>query len=345
VSERGSKVQGAFGRLWGSKGASDSGPTTEPATATENEAPAKVAGWFGRLKQGLGKTSAKLSDGITGIFTKKKLEATTLDELEDLLIEADLGVGTAENIITALRNGRFDKDISADDVRSVLKSEVERVLGPVAKPLIVDGTHKPHVILVVGVNGTGKTTTIGKLAAQLHGEGKKVMLAAADTFRAAATEQLETWAERAGVPVITRGQGADPGAVVYDAVDAALEQNADVLIVDTAGRLHAKANLMRELEKLRNIIRRRIPDAPHEVLLVIDATTGQNGVLQAKSFLQAVAVTDVAVTKLDGTAKGGIAFAIAQDIERPIRYVGTGEKIGDLAMFDSQAFVDALFTE
>src|SRR6185436_3471532 len=198
VSERGSKVQGGFGRLWGSKGASDAGPTTETSAATPHEAPAKAAGWFGRLKQGLGKTSAKLSDGITGIFTKKKLEAATLDDLEDLLIEADLGVGTAENIVTALRKGRFDKDISADDVRSVLKREVERVLAPVAKPLIVDGTHKPHVILVVGVNGTGKTTTIGKLAAQLHGEDKKVMLAAADTFCAAAIDQLGIWGERTG---------------------------------------------------------------------------------------------------------------------------------------------------
>jgi len=198
----------------------------------------------------------------------------------------------------------------------------------------------------LGHNGAGKTTLIAKLAYRLKNQfGKRVLLAAGDTFRAAATEQLETWAERVGVPVISRGQGADPGAVVYDAIEAVSNGDVDVLIIDTAGRLHAKTNLMLELQKLRNIIRRRFPDAPHEVLLVIDATTGQNGVLQAKSFLKAVDVTHVAVTKLDGTAKGGIAFAIAQDIERPIRYVGTGEKMTDLALFDAETFVESLFAQ
>jgi fused signal recognition particle receptor len=223
----------------------------------------------------------------------------------------------------------------------MLKAEMVRVLQDQSGRQPVQA--HPYVLLVVGVNGVGKTTMIAKLAHRLKTQfGKSVLLAAGDTFRAAATEQLETWAERVGVPVISRGQGADTGAVVYDAVDAALQQNVDILIIDTAGRLHAKVNLMRELEKVRNIIKRRIPDAPHEVLLVIDATTGQNGVLQAKAFLEAVEVTDVAVTKMDGTAKGGIAFAIAQDIERPIRYIGTGEKMTDLALFDSQTFVDSL---
>jgi fused signal recognition particle receptor len=266
------------------------------------------------------------------------------DDLEALLVQADVGVETTQYLVNRTKdrvNRHGVKRIR--EARDMLKAEMVRTFQDQVR---APAQARPYVLLVVGVNGAGKTTLIAKLAHRLRSQfGKNVLLAAADTFRAAATEQLETWAERAGVPVITRGQGADPGAVVYDAVEAALAQDVDVLIIDTAGRLHAKANLMRELEKLRNIIRRRIPDAPHEVLLVIDATTGQNGVLQAKAFMQAVDVTDVAVTKLDGTAKGGIAFAIAQDIERPIRYIGTGEKLGDLAMFDSQAFVDALFHE
>jgi fused signal recognition particle receptor len=267
------------------------------------------------------------------------------DDLEALLVQADVGVETTQYLVNRTKDRCNRNGVKRiREAKSMLQAEMVRTFQEFAGQR--QSTARPYVLLVVGVNGAGKTTLIAKLAYRLKAQfGKNVLLAAADTFRAAATEQLETWAERAGVPVITRGQGADPGAVVYDAVDAALEQNVDVLIVDTAGRLHAKANLMRELEKLRNIIRRRIPDAPHEVLLVIDATTGQNGVLQAKSFMQAVDVTDVAVTKLDGTAKGGIAFAIAQDIERPIRYIGTGEKLGDLAMFDAQAFVDSVFLE
>jgi fused signal recognition particle receptor len=226
----------------------------------------------------------------------------------------------------------------------MLKAEMVRVFQDQVKPQ-TSSTPKPYVILVVGVNGAGKTTLIAKLASRYkHRFGKRVMLAAGDTFRAAATEQLETWAERAGVPCVSIGQGSDSAAVVYKAIDAALEQDVEVLIIDTAGRLQAKFNLMQELEKVRNIIARKLPDAPHETLLVIDATTGQNGVLQAKAFLKSAAVTDVAVTKMDGTAKGGIAFAIAQDIERPIRYLGTGEKIEDLALFDAQGFVDALFS-
>jgi len=266
------------------------------------------------------------------------------DDLEALLVQADVGVETTQYLVNRTKDRCNRNGVKRiREAKDMLKAEMVRTFQDQVRPPV---QARPYVLLVVGVNGGGKTTLIAKLAHRLKAQfGKQVLLAAADTFRAAATEQLETWAERADVPVITRGQGADPGAVVYDAVEAALAQDVDVLIVDTAGRLHAKANLMRELEKLRNIIRRRIPEAPHEVLLVIDATTGQNGVLQAKAFTQAVDVTDVAVTKLDGTAKGGIAFAIAQDIERPIRYVGTGEKMTDLAMFDSQAFVDALFLQ
>jgi fused signal recognition particle receptor len=265
------------------------------------------------------------------------------EDLEALLIQADVGVETSMYLVNRTKDRVNRHGVKrAREVRDMLKAEMVRVLQDQAgrTPPVA----KPYVILVVGVNGVGKTTLIAKLAHRLKNQfGKRVLLAAGDTFRAAATEQLEAWAERAGVPVVSRGQGADPGAVAYDAVEAALAQDVDVLIIDTAGRLHAKTNLMRELEKVRNIIRRRIPDTPHEVLLVIDATTGQNGVLQAKAFLEAVDVTDVAVTKLDGSAKGGIAFAIAQDIERPIRYIGTGEKMTDLAMFESQGFVDSLF--
>jgi fused signal recognition particle receptor len=283
---------------------------------------------------------------ISGLFAvDDPITEEFWDDLEALLIQADVGVETSTYLVYRTKDRTTRHGVKrVREAKEMLKTEMVRVLQDQAgRP---PSAARPYVILVVGVNGAGKTTLIAKLAHRLNVQfGKRVLLAAADTFRAAATEQLETWATRAGVPVITRGQGADPGAVVYDAVEAALEQDVDVLIIDTAGRLHAKANLMRELEKLRNVIRRKIPDAPHEVLLVIDATTGQNGVLQAKSFMQAVDVTDVAVTKLDGTAKGGIAFAIAQDIEQPIRYIGTGEQIGDLAMFESQAFVDALFIE
>ncbi|MBC8161029.1 MAG: signal recognition particle-docking protein FtsY [Roseiflexaceae bacterium] len=266
------------------------------------------------------------------------------DDLEALLIQGDVGVETTQYLVSRTidrvnRNGV--KRIR--DAKQMLRAEMVAVLQEHAAPRQIAA--KPYVVLVTGVNGVGKTTLIAKLAHRYKTHGKSVMLAAADTFRAAATEQLEAWGQRAGVPVITRGQGADPGAVVYDAMDAALEQQVDILIIDTAGRLHAKTNLMKELTKLKQIISRKLEGAPHEVLLVIDATTGQNGVLQAKSFMQAADVTDVAITKMDGSAKGGIAFAIAQDIERPIRYIGTGEKMTDMAMFDSQAFVDSLLTE
>ena len=283
---------------------------------------------------------------ISGLFsTNDPITDELWDDLEALLIQADVGVETSMYLVNRTKDRVNRHGVKrAGDVRDMLKTEMVRVLQDQAGRQPPQA--HPYVILVVGVNGAGKTTLIAKLAHRLKVQyGRDVLLAAGDTFRAAATEQLETWAQRVGVPVISRGQGADPGAVVYDAVDAALEQNVDVLIIDTAGRLHAKTNLMRELEKIRNIIKRRIPEAPHEVLLVIDATTGQNGVLQAKAFLEAVDVTDVAVTKLDGTAKGGIAFAIAQDIERPVRYIGTGEKMTDLALFDSQTFVDSLLSE
>jgi fused signal recognition particle receptor len=332
-----SKAQSAFGRLWGGKDPRE--------TAAEVEVPVEAAnkgGWLRRLKQGLGKTSTKLSDGIAGIFTKKKLEAATLDDLEDLLIESDLGVGTAENIIAALRKGRFDKDISADDVRVVLKNEVERVLAPVAKPLVVDSAHKPHVILMVGVNGTGKTTTIGKLAAQFRAQGKKVMLAAADTFRAAAIDQLGIWGERTGASVVAGAVGADAAGLVYDALARAREEDVDVLLVDTAGRLQNKEGLMEELAKIVRVVRKLDTSAPHDVLLVLDATTGLNALSQVEVFRERAGVTGLVMTKLDGTARGGILVAISAKHAIPVHAVGIGESIDDLQPFDAGEFAQAI---
>ncbi|MEI9898773.1 MAG: signal recognition particle-docking protein FtsY [Hyphomicrobium sp.] len=351
------KVQSAFGRLWGGKRAEEpaSDTTTErmgeaaAQTATEvavdvapQEQPAVKTSWLSRLKQGLGKTSAKLTDGITGLFTKKKLGAATLDDLEDLLIESDLGVATAENIIATLRKGRFDKDISADDVREVLKSEVERVLAPVARPLVVDGKHKPHVILMVGVNGTGKTTTIGKLAAQFRAQGKKVMMAAGDTFRAAAIEQLRIWGERTGAEVVSGAAGADAAGLVYDAYARALEEGVDVLLVDTAGRLQNKEGLMEELSKVVRVLRKLDPTAPHTVLLVLDATTGQNALSQVDVFRERAGVTGLVMTKLDGTARGGILVAISAKHGLPVHAIGVGEGVDDLQPFDAGEFAQAI---
>ena len=279
---------------------------------------------------------------IASLFGVSQISNELWDDLESLLVQADVGIPTATYLVARTKaQVKRAGVVDPQEVRAILHAEMVQVLQDQVRP--ENDTARPYVILVVGVNGAGKTTLIAKLAHRYLVHGKKVLLAAGDTFRAAATEQLETWAERVGVPVITRGQGADPGAVVYDAVEAATTSDCDVLIIDTAGRLHAKVNLMQELTKLRNIIRRKIPNAPHEVLLVIDGTTGQNGVLQAKAFAAASDVTGVVVTKLDGTAKGGIAFAIAREIQRPVRYVGTGERITDLALFDATTFVDALF--
>ncbi len=298
-----------------------------------------------QVNQSLEKSRQGIFGRISQIFASDDPITEELwDELEEALIQGDVGLETTQYLVNRTRDrvNRYGTK-RANEARDMLKAEMvrvfqEQVRQPPASP------PQPYVMLVIGVNGAGKTTLIAKLAHRMkHRFGKQVVLAAGDTFRAAATEQLETWAERAGVPCVSLGQGADSAAVVYKAIDAALEQQADVLIIDTAGRLQAKFNLMQELEKVRKIIERKLPGAPHEVLLVIDATTGQNGVLQAKAFLKSGGVTDVAVTKMDGTAKGGIAFAVAQDIERPIRYLGTGEKLGDLALFDAQTFVDALF--
>jgi len=270
------------------------------------------------------------------------LTAQVWEDLEDLLVQADVGINTTTELVKRVKERVRRAGVNEPaEAQQMLHDEMVKILMEQDVPLAQ--TAKPHVVLVVGVNGAGKTTLIAKLAHRYIDKGQKVVLAAGDTFRAAAAEQLETWGARVGVPVVSRGQGGDPGAVVFEAMDVATNSDCDVVIIDTAGRLHAKVNLMQELTKLHSIIRRKMPDAPHEVILVIDATTGQNGVLQAKAFAAASAVTAVAITKMDGTAKGGIAFAIAQEIKRPVRYVGTGEKMTDLALFDATTFVDALF--
>ena len=304
--------------------------------------PAKKPGWFSRLKAGLTKTSTKLSDGIASVFTKRKLDADTLQELEDLLIQADLGVETAVRITEAVAKGRYERGISADDVRAVLAREVEMVLGPVAQPLRLDADLQPQVILVVGVNGTGKTTTIGKLAARYVQDGKKVMLAAGDTFRAAAIDQLKIWGERTGAAVVARDVGADAAGLAFDALKAAREGGYDVLLIDTAGRLQNKHALMAELEKVTRVIRKLDPAAPHSVLLVLDATTGQHALNQVAVFRERVGVTGLVMTKLDGTARGGILVAIAAKFGLPVHAIGVGEGVDDLQAFDAGEFARAI---
>ncbi|MFN3744743.1 MAG: signal recognition particle-docking protein FtsY [Hyphomicrobiaceae bacterium] len=314
-----------------------------PAEAAKPEAaPAQKAGWFSRLRAGLTKTSSKLSEGITSLFTKSRLDVDTLDDLEDLLIQADLGVETATRITTALSQGRYAKGISQEDVRGVLAAEVERVLAPVAKPLVLDPSRRPHVILVVGVNGAGKTTTIGKLAQQFRRAGRSVMLAAGDTFRAAAIDQLKIWGERTGSPVVAHKVGADAAGLAFDALKAAREAASDVLLIDTAGRLQNKQALMDELEKVVRVLRKIDPSAPHTVLLVLDATTGQNALSQVEVFKDRAGVTGLVMTKLDGTARGGILVAIAARFGLPVHAIGVGEAADDLQPFDAKEFARAI---
>ncbi|MGH1419606.1 MAG: signal recognition particle-docking protein FtsY [Hyphomicrobiaceae bacterium] len=315
---------------------SDVSPPREPDAKSEKK------GWFQRLKGGLTKSSSKLSEGITGLFTKAKLDADTLDDLEDVLIQSDLGIETSMRITQALSKGRYEKGIGQDDVRKVLAEEVERVLEPVAIPLKVNKDNSPHVILMVGVNGTGKTTTIGKLAAKLKSEGHKVMMAAGDTFRAAAIDQLKVWGERTKTPVISRDVGSDASGLVYDALTAARAENCGVLLVDTAGRLQNKNELMAELEKVIRVLRKIDDTAPHDVLLVLDATTGQNALAQVDVFQARAGVTGLVMTKLDGTARGGILVAVAAKYGLPVHAIGVGEGVDDLQPFKPQEYAQAL---
>jgi fused signal recognition particle receptor len=296
--------------------------------------------WWKRLSSGLKRSSASLGGAIVDLVTKRKLDADTLEDLEHELIRADLGVAFAERIAAVLGSGRFEKGIAPEEVRALLADEVEKVLSPVAKPLEV--TASPFIVLVAGVNGSGKTTTIGKLAAKFRADGKKVMLVAGDTFRAAAIEQLKIWGERTGAAVMAREQGSDPASLAFEAVTAAKTDGSDVVLVDTAGRLQNRAELMNELEKIVRVMRKVEPAAPHAVLLVLDATVGQNALSQVETFGKIAGVTGLVMTKLDGTARGGILVAIAERFKLPVHYIGVGEGVDDLSDFTARDFARAI---
>jgi fused signal recognition particle receptor len=312
-------------------------PTGEPTAESSQQ-----LGWFRRLRAGLTKTSARLSDGIAGVFTKRKLDDATLEELEELLIQADLGVDISARVTGELRKSRYNSDISPEEVREVLAQEIEKVLAPIAQPLEIDSSKKPYVVLVVGVNGTGKTTTIGKYASQFRNRRLRVMLAAGDTFRAAAIEQLKIWGERTGAEVVAGDPGADAAGLAFDALKRAKEGGFDLLLIDTAGRLQNKSGLMAELEKVIRVIKKVDSTAPHAVILTLDATTGQNALSQVEIFRQVAGVTGLVMTKLDGTARGGILVAIAGKFGLPVHAIGVGEQAGDLQGFHAQDFARAI---
>ncbi|WP_039458389.1 signal recognition particle-docking protein FtsY [Candidatus Jidaibacter acanthamoebae] len=297
--------------------------------------------WLERIKKGLSKTSGNITSSITSIFTTKKLDDRTLEELEELLIMSDMGVKVASSLIQSLKKDKFQKDITEEEVKTYLADKIANIVSPFAKELKF--TCKPQVILVCGVNGSGKTTTIGKIANKLKNEGKTVLLAACDTFRAAADLQLKVWAERAGCELIQGEPGADPASVAYKALEKATTEQIDVLLIDTAGRLQNKKNLMEELAKIIKVIKKLNPEAPHDTLLVLDACVGQNAISQVEIFKEIVNITGLIVTKLDGTAKAGILVAIAQKFSTPVHLIGVGEKIEDLDQFDAKAFSKSLF--
>ena len=319
----------------------------EPATeALESEAtPAEQRGWFSRLKEGLAKTRTNIIGQISGLLrVGRTIDEELMEDIEEILIQADVGVNTTLELMDNVREVVREKGLNdASELAAILKQEMLNALGEDSH-INVDGS-QPHIILILGVNGAGKTTTIGKLAHRFRSEGKRVFVAAGDTFRAAAVDQSAIWCERAGVDLIRGSEGADPASVVFDAIEAATSRQADLLIVDTAGRLHTKKPLMDELSKIGRVMGRAIPDAPHEVLLVLDGTAGQNAIMQAKIFNEAVPITGIAVTKLDGTAKGGIVIAVKKEIGAPVRLIGIGEKLDDLRDFVGRDFVEALFEQ
>jgi fused signal recognition particle receptor len=326
-------------------------PRTDPIAPHVAEAPDKPAesaagrqrGLLARLRAKLNRGNSWLTYDLANLLPGGKIDDTVLDELETRLIAADVGIETTERILGSLRKRVQRKELAdLTALLGALRSAMLEILAPVAVPLVIDGSHRPYVVLVVGVNGSGKTTTIGKLARRFTSEGRKVVLAAGDTFRAAAIEQLQIWGERNNVPVIAQGVGADPAAVTFDALQSAQARGADILIADTAGRLHTQSNLMAELKKVKRVLTRLDATAPHEVLLVLDASQGQNALAQAQQFQEAVGVTGLVMTKLDGTAKGGIVLAIAAALHLPIRYIGVGETAEDFSVFDAAAFVDAV---
>jgi fused signal recognition particle receptor len=299
-------------------------------------------GWLSRLRSGLSKSTQRVTESITSLFTKKKLDQKTLDDLEEVLIRADLGVSVAARLVAKLGKERFGKEVTDEEVRAAFADDIAEILQPVALPLVLDTARKPHVVLVVGVNGSGKTTTIAKMANLHKREGRKVMLAAGDTFRAAAVEQLKVWGERAGVPVISRDTGADAAGLAFEALERAKAEGCDVLLIDTAGRLHNKTNLMDELAKIVRVIRKLDPQAPHSCLLVLDATTGQNAHAQVETFKALSPVDALVVTKLDGSAKGGVLVALAEKFKLPVVAIGVGEGIDDLRPFEARAFARGL---
>ena len=315
-------------------------PAPEPELAPE--AAEERRSWFGRLRAGMSRSSARLTQGINTIFTRRRLDDDALLELEELLISSDMGVGVAGEVAETLRRTRFNEEVSPEEVRAALAEQVIRLVEPVMKPLRLDLTKKPFVILVVGVNGSGKTTTIAKLAKQYRDDGHNVVLAAGDTFRAAAVEQLQVWGERTGCPVVTRPEGADAAGLAYDAMIEARAGGADILLIDTAGRLQNKANLMAELQKIVRVLKKVDPQAPHSVLLVLDATTGQNAHSQAEIFREMVGVTGIMMTKLDGTARGGVLVSLAEKYGIPIHALGVGETADDLRPFEARAYARSL---
>lgn len=296
-----------------------------------------MTSWFKRLKEGLQKSSSRLSEGITTLITHRKLDDEVLEELEELLITSDLGVGTAQELVQKLSKQRYNQNISSEEIKSIFAEEIESILAPHAVALTPTSSEKPFIVLVLGVNGSGKTTTIGKLAKQWKDQGFQVSLVAGDTFRAAATEQLEIWARRANVP-LEMAPTKDAAGLVYDAVQKGIQRKDDIIIIDTAGRLHNKTGLMEELKKIHRVIQKVDPTGPHATLLVLDATTGQNALTQVKVFQEAVDLSGLIVTKLDGTAKGGVLVAIAQHFNLPIPFIGVGESIEDLHAFSAKDF-------
>ena len=312
------------------------------APPVEPPQPAAAPGWLQRLRLGLSRSSTAIARGVADIFTKRRLDADSLDDLEDVLIQADLGLGASARIREAVARGRYERGINPEEVKRILAAEIERTLAPVAHPLLIDASKRPFVILVVGVNGSGKTTTIGKLAAKLTAEGKTVLLAAGDTFRAAAIEQLRIWARRTFSALVEREQGADAAGLAFDAVVKARELGVDVVLMDTAGRLQNRAELMSELEKIIRVMKKLDAQAPHAVLLVLDATVGQNALSQVEIFGRTAGVTGLVMTKLDGTARGGILVAIADKFALPVHFIGVGEGVDDLEPFAARDFAEAI---
>jgi fused signal recognition particle receptor len=341
--------RGLFGRL---RGSAPEEAVQKPVRSEETRAAPTVSpespdaeargGWLSRLRQGLSRSSGALTGSIASIFTKRKLDEATLEEFEEALIRADLGVETAADITDALRRDRYGRELGDAEVKGILAAELEKVLAPLARPLGFRVGAKPEVILMVGVNGTGKTTTIGKLAAKFAADGRKVMLAAGDTFRAAAIDQLKIWGERTGAPVIAREVGADAAGLAFDALMEAKRIGIDVLLIDTAGRLQNRSELMAELEKIIRVIRKQDPAAPHHVILTLDATTGQNALSQVEIFLKSAGVSGIVMTKLDGTARGGILVAVAARFGLPVHYIGIGESVDDLEPFVAADFARAI---